>query len=173
MPSFVARLTWSPSLDLEVGVSGHYGPYDDPSPDGLPVGSAHHLSLLALDLDATVAGFRVSGEGGWAHVDIPAALAGINAESQRGAYLDVLRDLGRGVIATMPGSYFTIGARIEAIDFDTSLPGDDTRQLSVGANFRPGDETAFKFAWVRGRNRDRFNVPEQFARLQFSVATYF
>ncbi len=53
------------------------------------------------------------------------------------------------------------------------IPGDDAKKVSLGFNFRPTGETVFKLNYVRGRARDRFNNPSDFADFLFSVATYF
>lgn len=172
-PAVVGRLAWGPSLGLEIGVSGHHGAYNEFVRDGTAIDERRDVTLLALDLDATVGNVRVSGEGGIARVDIPPSLAGINASRQAGVYVDALYDFGRGWIGTLPQSFFSLGARADMIDLDTRLAGDDTRQLTLGVNFRPTAETAFKLDYVRGRSRDRFNTPEDFSRLLFSVATYF
>jgi phosphate-selective porin len=172
-PAVVGRVAWSPSLALEIGVSAHHGAYNESVRDGTPIDDRRNVSLLAVDLDATVGGFRLSGEAGIARIDVPPSLVGINASRQTGWYLDALYDVGLGWIRTLPQSFFTVGARVDVIDLDTNLPGDNTRQLTLGVNFRPSAETAFKFNYVRGHLRDRFNTPEGLARLLFSVATYF
>ncbi len=172
-PSFVGRVAWSPSLALELGLSAHHGPYNQFSADGVSLDDRRNVSLYVVDLDAAVAGFRLSGEGGLGRISIPAALSGINAGRQSGFYVDVVRDFGRGWIPTMPVAFFSAGLRVDIIDFDTQIPGDDKRQITLGANFRPTNETVFKFNYVRGRTTDRFNNAAQFAKLLFSAATYF
>ena len=73
----------------------------------------------------------------------------------------------------MPKSFFSAGARVDVLDLDADIAGDNVNQISLGFNFRPTTETVFKFNYVRGRSRDRFNNPSDFAQLLFSVATYF
>lgn len=172
-PSFVGRLSWSPSLALELGLSGHTGPYNEFNRDGTRLDERRNVSLYAIDLDAFVLGFRLSGEGGFGRVNVPSSLTGTHASRQGGFYFDVLRDFGRGWISTMPRSHFSVGLRLDAIDFDRDIPGDDTRQVTIGVNFRPSTESVFKFNYVRGRSTDRFNSAAQFAKLLFSAATYF
>jgi hypothetical protein len=172
-PAFVGRLTYSPSLALEVGVSGHHGAYNEFKRDGTIIDERRNVSIFAIDVDASVAGFRFSGEGGIARVNVPPPLLGTYAARQSGFYLDVLKDFGQSWIETMAGSYFSAGIRLDVIDLDTQIPGDDTRQITVGANFRPNAETVFKLNYVRGRTTDRFNVAAQSSKLLFSVATYF
>lgn len=172
-PAVVGRVTWSPSVRLEVGLSAHHGAYNVFDAEGLPVDERRDVTLAVVDLDAEVAGVRVAGEAALASVDLPPGLAGVYASSQRGLYVEVLRDLGRGLVSTMPLSYFTAGARLDIIDLDADLPGDNTRQVSLGVNFRPTPDTAIKADYVRGTARDRFNNPADFARVLVSIATYF
>jgi hypothetical protein len=73
----------------------------------------------------------------------------------------------------MPLSRFSIGARLDAVDFDSELTGDAVGQLTVGLNFRPTRDTALKLGYLRGRSFDRFNNRADHAGLVFSVATYF
>ena len=116
---------------------------------------------------------RGSGEGGLGTINVPPSLAATHASRQGGSHVDLLRDFGRGWISTMSRSHFSAAARFDVIDLDRDIPGDDTRQLTLGLNFRPNAESVFKFNYVRGRTTDRFNNAAQFSKLLFSVATYF
>jgi hypothetical protein len=59
------------------------------------------------------------------------------------------------------------------VDFDSELAGDAVARLSLGLNFRPSSDTVLKLDYVRGRQRDRFNVPAETAAILLSLATYF
>jgi hypothetical protein len=85
----------------------------------------------------------------------------------------VVRELGRGLVRTMPGSVFALKARVDWVDFDARCDGHTNGQLSLGANFRPTRDTVIKLDYVRGRGRDEFNNPSERAGLLLSVATYF
>lgn len=172
-PAMTGRVAWSPGDGLEMGVSAHHGAYNQSTLDGVDITERRDVTLFVADLDASVGPLRISGEAGVADVDVPASLAGINASGQRGLYLDAVHDFGHGWIATLPRSFFSAGARLDVVDFDTGLPGDGLRRLTLGVNFRPTVETAFKLNYFRGWARDRFNNPELSAGLLFSVATYF
>jgi len=76
-------------------------------------------------------------------------------------------------VTTMPQSYFSAGLRFDVIDLDADIPGDNTRQVTAGINFRPTPDTVLKFDYVRGTSRDRFNNPSDHAGFLFSMATYF
>jgi hypothetical protein len=73
----------------------------------------------------------------------------------------------------MPNSYFSFGARIDFVDFDSDRDGDSVRQLSAGVNFRPTEDTVLKLDYLRGRSFDAFENRSEHAALLFSLATYF
>ncbi len=50
------------------------------------------------------------------------------------------------------------------MDFDTDSNGSSVRQVPIGVNFRPTEDTILRLDYVRGGSFDR---------MQFSVATYF
>ena len=84
-----------------------------------------------------------------------------------------MRPFGAGWVSVMPSSTFAVAARVDVVDFDTELDGDNTRQVSLGLNFRPTSDTVLKLNYVRGVSRDRFNNPSDFAKGLFSIASYF
>jgi len=172
-PAFVGRLTWSPSLGLELGVSGHHGAWNVFSLDGEAVDERRDLTLGVIDGEVTLAGVRVSGEAALARADIPPGLRGTYASRQAGWYLDVARDFGSGWFRNAPGSRFTLKARIDAIDLNTEAVGEHVRQAGGGINFRPTSESVIKMELVRGWSYDRFNNRSDFVRLLASFATYF
>lgn len=172
-PSLVGRVAWSPRAGIELGASIHTGPYNVFQLDGQDIDQKRNLTIWVLDVEADFLGIRWEGEGGQAHVDIPSSLQGIYAQRQAGFYFQGMWDFGRTWIRTMPKSFFSAGARVEALDLDADISGDNVKQISLGFNFRPTTETVFKLDYVRGRARDRFNNPSDFADFLFSVATYF
>ena len=173
VPAVVGRVAWSPTLDLEFGVSGHHGAYNLFDDEGLRVDDRRDLTIVAVDMDGAVAGFRLAGEAALVNIDIPPGLRDVNASDQRGLYVELLRDFARGAVATMPQSYFSVAARLDVIDLDANIPGDNTRQVTAGFNFRPTPDTVFKLNYLRGTTRDRFNNPADHAGVLFSIATYF
>ena len=172
-PAIVGRVTWSPSLSFEIGASLHHGAYNVFEIEGGVVDERRQLTLAALDWDAAVSGFRITGEAAIADIDLEPNLAGIFASIQRGLYVDVMYDFGQNVVATMPQSFFSAGARLDVVDFDGDLPGDNVRQVTLGLNFRPTADTVFKLNYQRGTSRDRFNSPGDHGAFLLSLATYF
>ena len=74
----------------------------------------------------------------------------------------------------MPGSVFTLVARGDWVDYDTDVDGDSEEGFTLGANFRPTEETVFKldYNWkavtpALGEKGDTEG------RLFFSFASYF
>jgi hypothetical protein len=172
-PAFVGRLAVSPRSGFEFGLSAHHGAYNVFSEEGAEVDERRDVSLLVADGEATLVGLTLSGEAALVSIDIAPGLSGIYAAKQRGAYLDVVRPFGRGWVRTMPASSFALKARVDYVDFDTERVGTSTKQISLGANFRPTQDSVIKFDFVRGRGRDEFNNRADHARILLSLATYF
>ncbi len=172
-PAFVGRLAVSPNLGLEVGLSAHHGAYNVFEAEGLELDDRRNLTIWAVDVDAEALGFRMTGEAAFADIELPPSLVGLFAGGQRGVYVEVLRDFGQGWIPVMPRSFFSVGARLDVMDFDADLEGDMERRVTLGLNFRPTQDTVLKLNYLRGVARDRFNNPADMAGILFSVATYF
>ncbi|HUF12154.1 MAG TPA: TonB-dependent receptor [Longimicrobiales bacterium] len=172
-PAAVGRLAFSPRLGWELGLSAHHGAYNRFSIDGESVAPRNDVTLLALDAQATVAGVELSGEAVRATIDLPAGLRGLFADRQEGLYVQATYRFGRGWIATIPASFFEVGARYDGVDFDADIEGDEVRRGTLGINFRPSEDVALKLNYVRGRERDRFNNAAETAGVLFSIATYF
>ncbi len=172
-PAVVGRVAYSPRLGFEFGVSAHHGAYNVFESDGTPVDQKRTLTIWVFDTEFEVAGFRFMGEASTTDIDVTPGLIGIFATSQRGFYLEALRDFGHGWVGTMPRSFFSAGARVDVVDFDGDVDGDTRHRYTAGVNFRPTNDTVLKLNYFRGTSRDRFNNPTEEAGLLFSVATYF
>ena len=94
-------------------------------------------------------------------------------ERQQGFYAQVNAHFGQGWVGALPKSVFTGVVRAGTVDFDADAAGDSHRRLTLGLNFRPGEETVFKLDYRRDWERDPFNNEERGAAFLFSVATYF
>ncbi len=172
-PAFVGRLALSPAQAYEVGVSAHHGAYNISNTEGTQIDERRDLTILVLDAEAQLFGVQLSGEAAHASIDVPSGLAGIYASRQRGVYAEAVRPFGRGWVRTMSSSSFAAKVRLDYVDFDADVPGHETRQVSLGLNFRPTQDSVLKFDYVRGRSRDEFNTPADHAFVLFSLATYF
>jgi hypothetical protein len=172
-PALVSRLAWSPKVGYEFGLSAHHGAYNAFSAEGVDVDERRDLSIMVADLEATILGVQASGEFALARIEVPGELTGIYAERQRGVYVEGVREFGRGIVRTMPGSFFAVKVRFDAVDFDAKQVGQSLEQITAGVNFRPTRDTVLKFDFVRGRSHDRFNNRSEHAFLLASIATYF
>jgi hypothetical protein len=172
-PAMVGRVAWSPRVGIEIGFSAHHGAWNVFEEDGVRLDRRRDLTIGVADAELTVAGFRLSGEAAVARVDIPQGLRGVYAEAQRGFFVDLARDFGRGWIVTLPEGLFTAKVRVDWLDFDRDVTGDDVAQVGAGVNFRPTSDSVIKIDLVRGRSHDRFNNRSDHARLLASFATYF
>lgn len=172
-PAMVGRVAWSPFVGLEFGVSAHHGAWNVFTDDGVRVDRRRNLTITVADAEATVAGIRLTAEAAAARIDVPEGLRGIYADRQRGFFVDAARDFGRGWLSTLPDGFLTAKLRLDYVDFDRGIIGDDVAQIGVGLNFRPTSDSVIKFDIVRGRAHDRFNNRAEHARLLASFATYF
>jgi hypothetical protein len=171
--SVVGRVAWSPIAGTGIGVSAHTGAYNVSSIEGVEVDERRDVTIWAIDGEAGVGPLQLTGEAAFASIDIPPALGPLFASSQRGFHVDAVLPFWRGRLATMPTSFFAAKVRIDYVDLDTDLPGDDQLRVSAGINFQPTNDTVIKLDGFRGRTHDRFNNPADQFGVLFSVATYF
>lgn len=160
----VGRLGFSPRLGTTLGLSAHSGAYD--------AAGEHNLTISALDAKVTVGSLELQGEGVMVAADIDRDLLPETAEAQRGAYLQanwhVLHD------KLLPGSVVTLVARGDWVDYDSDNDGDAEEGVTIGANFRPTEETVIRI----DHNWRKVTPPggekgDAEGRLFFSFATYF
>lgn len=173
VPSVVARLSLSPGVDHEIGLSAHHGAYNVFNVEGTQVDEQRNLSIMVVDLETRVLDVQVSGEAAVASVNVPPGLRGIYAERQHGWYVQGVREFGASWVRTMPMSTFALKARWDRVDFDSRQEGQSAAQVTVGLNFRPTRESVIKFDYVRGRGHDTFNNRADHAFVLASLATYF
>jgi len=172
-PAVVARVSWSPSIVHEIGLSVHHGAYNVFRDEGVDVDRRRDVTIGVIDAETELFRVQLRGEAATVTVDVAPALQGIFAQKQRGAYVEAVREFGQRLIRTMPESFFALKARFDYADFDADRVGHNRTQVSVGVNFRPTRDTAIKFDFVRGRSRDEFNNKSEHAFLLASLATYF
>jgi hypothetical protein len=172
-PAFVGRLSLSPTVDHEIGISAHHGAWNTFNIEGTAVDERRDLTITVVDAETRLFGTTISGEAAIVRIDVTPGLVGVYATKQRGWYVEGVRELGRGLLRTMPQSSFALKARWDYVEMDKDIPGESIGQVTVGANFRPTQDTALKFDFVRGRGRDRFNNLAQHAFVLASIATYF
>lgn len=172
-PSFVGRLGVSPIPDFEIGISTHTGPYNVWVEDGLKIDERRDLTVLAVDAEGRWNKFNFLGEYARANIDVPGGSGGIFASKQEGYYTQISYRFFENVINTLPESRFSGVVRYDVADFDSDIAGESQKRLTVGLNFRPADDTIFKFDYQHNWMRDKFDTESRSAGLIFGMATYF
>ena len=173
-PAFAGRLAFSPLSAADIGFSWHTGQYNKNFLEDVQIDDARNLTILALDADYRWKDYQVLGEYARANLDLPPGLKGsIYAEKQQGIYLQGSVAFLRDAIQTMPGSYLEGVIRYGWVDFDADVVGDHQTRLTLGLNFRPTQDSVFKFNYLYNWMYDRNNVRALSAGVLISVATYF
>jgi len=94
------------------------------------------------------------------------------AEKQFGGYAQANYHLLHDTL--LKGSVVTLVLRGDWVDFDTDSEGDAEEGFTIGANFRPTEETVFKFDYNLSRTTPMAGEKEDAeGRFFFSFATYF
>lgn len=176
----VARVSASPALGVKAGVSAHTGKYDERGDNRLTIWAADatlNLGGALRPLGATGdlwTAFEIVGEYAGTNIerDARASAAGVPGDF-RGWYVEPRYHFMPGFLrGVLPGSNdestFTLIYRRDWADLD----GFVKEQHTVGLNFRPKEETVFKFEYQwRGEHEGLAEVDDD--RFVFSVATYF
>jgi hypothetical protein len=163
--AITGRLSLSPALGIDMGISGHHGKYD--------AMGENNLTIAALDLDFQHGPFQFIGEGAIVNADVPAGSP--TAESQVGFYAQLGYHFGFGAIRRYPEGVFTGVVRWDRVDYDSDRDGDDEQMATVGLNMRPVEGTVVKadysWGWTRSVGGTTWSTPNKLFSL--SLATYF
>lgn len=174
----VGRVAVSPFLGAEVGFSGHFGDYDEEG-DNL-------LAIYAIDATLQYGPFELLGEYAVANIERDGRVETFN-DAQReqakipgridGGYIQanfhfMLDWLKKNIpVIFGPESIFTLVGRYDTVDLGTSdSPIGDRDQWVLGMNFRPVEDTVFKFEY---QINDGDRASDQDNAIVGSVATYF
>ena len=149
----VGRLAFSPMLGIEVAGSGYHGIY---KPSTATVGTGR-ISIFALDWTLQRGPFEVIGESAWSRISNngtgPAGMQGYYIQGNYHFMPEFLKKLAPSHFTD--ASTFTAVVRWEQVDTDTDdrtkvLATGNRRELdrlTLGLNFRPIEDTVFKFDW--------------------------
>ncbi|MDO8547574.1 MAG: hypothetical protein Q7R68_09485 [Nitrospirales bacterium] len=184
----VGRVAFSPFLGVEVAGSAARSAYDP--------NAEKNIALWAIDWTLQKGPFEVIGESAWARIEDNFSGATIGPAGMRGYYIQgnyhFLPDFLKKWAPThfTDASTFTAVIRWDNIDTDTdnrtlTATGGNTRELqrlTLGLNFRPIEDTVFKFDYQFNSQLNTNNVSTsvtgESVRIDgngflFSVATYF
>jgi hypothetical protein len=157
----VGRVAFSPMLGIEVAGSGYHSTY---KPSAGAVGTGR-ISIFALDWTLQRGPFEIIGESAWSRISnndaTGVAGSGIGPAGMQGYYIqgnyhfmpEFLKKLAPSHFTD--ASTFTAVVRWEQVDTDTdnrtlALAQGNRRELerlTLGLNFRPIEDTVFKFDW--------------------------
>ncbi len=168
----VGRVAFSPFLGLELGASAHTGAYGE----NLNAEPARHATIWALDATLNRGPFDLLGE--WARLDAeldPAVRAPAVGDGREGYYVQTNYHFGQGWVAPKKSSSFTGVLRYDWIDYNRGVHGDEERRATVGLNWRPVPDAAFKSEVQFGRTKPAGSPSfgNDTRRLVLSLATYF
>lgn len=164
----VGRVAFSPFLGVEIAGSGYHGQY---KPSAGPI-AAGYIDMFAIDWTLQKGPFEIIGEAAWSRISNNNATGvtgrGIGPAGMMGYYVqgnyhfmpDFLKKWAPGHFSD--ASTFTAVVRWEHVDTDTD---DRTRanalgnqrqleRLTLGINFRPIEDTVFKFDWQFNTQKD-------------------
>lgn len=154
----VGRVAYSPFLGVEVAGSGFFGSYDPQS--------KRPLAIWALDWTFQRGPFELIGESAWAYIrgnnlqvsGQPIANNQTNARRMQGYYIQLNYHFLPAFLTQLAPSHFrpevstfTAVVRWEEMNMGQDLPDTETgklgqrQQLTLGLNFRPTEDTVFKF----------------------------
>jgi hypothetical protein len=146
----VGRLSLSPWLGTELGVSSYYGTYDEESDNDLTIVAVDGLVTVPQFevLDLPVGPIELLGELGYDFIErdsfarsseVPGDIWGYYTQANYHFMPELLtRNLGA---VFFPGSTFTLVGRWDQIDID----GARRRRFTLGLNYRPVEPTVIKF----------------------------
>jgi hypothetical protein len=150
----VGRVAFSPMLGIEVAGSGYHGTY---KPSTATVGTGR-ISIFALDWTLQKGPFEVIGESAWSRISNngtgPAGMQGYYIQGNYHFMPEFLKKMAPSHFSD--ASTFTAVVRWEQVDTDTDdrtrfIAGGGNRRelerLTLGMNFRPIEDTVFKFDW--------------------------
>jgi hypothetical protein len=188
----VGRVAFSPILGIEVAGSGYHGAF---KPSAGAVGTGR-ISIFALDWTLQRGPFEVIGESAWSRISNngtgPAGMQGYYIQGNYHFMPEFLKKWAPSHFTD--ASTFTAVVRWEQVDTDTD---DRTRiasntvgnrreldRLTLGLNFRPIEDTVFKFDWqfntqnnakglVNGGDLGSANNPLNGNGFLIQMATYF
>jgi len=151
--AIVGRLAFSPILGIEVAGSGYHGLYKQAAG---AVGNGY-IDMFALDWTLQKGPFEVIGESAWTRISNngtgPAGMQGYYIQGNYHFMPEFLKRLAPSHFTD--ASTFTAVVRWERVDTDTdnrtlALAQGNRRELerlTLGINFRPIEDTVFKFDW--------------------------
>ncbi|GJQ21272.1 MAG: hypothetical protein HBSIN02_16270 [Bacteroidia bacterium] len=172
-PAVVGRMAFSPVFGSELGLSFHAGAYNVFSVDGLKVDDRRMLTILAVDAEHSFGWINIQAEYVHASIDLQPSLRGIFAGRQYGYSVETHVPFGSGLFSRWLRSHLTASARVDFVDFDADVRGDDHVRTTLGLNLRFTQDVALKLNYELNWMRDREGNQERGMRMLLGLASYF
>lgn len=170
----VGRVAYSPTLGAEVGLSAHAGKYDDAGENWLVIYAVDAIFQPSRFV-SVLSGLEFQGEFARAEIErddlaeasgVPDDLWGVYGQMNYHFMFDFLRESLPGVFKEE--STFTFVTRVDHTELDSTR----TERVTLGLNFRPIEDTVFKFDYqFNFEDWDRNEVRND--AFVFSIASYF
>lgn len=166
----VGRVAFSPFLGVELAGSGYHGQYK-PAAGAVAAG---YIDIFALDWTLQKGPFELIGEAAWSRISNnnstgvtgstigPAGMQGYYIQANYHFMPEFLKKWAPSHFTD--ASTFTAVVRWERVDTDTDnrtiTPGNafgnrrELERLTLGINFRPIEDTVFKFDWQFNTQKD-------------------
>ncbi|HEX2723564.1 MAG TPA: hypothetical protein VHM24_11665, partial [Gemmatimonadaceae bacterium] len=168
----VGRVAFSPFLGFEAAASVHAGPYGE----DLNEEQSRNATIWAVDATFNRGPIDLLGEYARLKVDLDPAVKGPGVGNGReGFYAQANYHFGQGWVVPKSTSSFTGVVRYDWVDYNRGVSGDEERRATVGLNWRPIPDAAFKgeLQFTRTRATGASSFENDTRRLVLSLATYF
>lgn len=177
----VGRVSLSPRLGSEVGVSAHHGAYDERGRDDLTIVALDGLfTIPQFEVgDVPVGPIELTGEGAYASLErngfarsrgVPDDFWGYYAQVGYHFLPEYFLPKGtRLTTAIFPDSLFTFVVQWNQVNLD----GDRRYRTVLGLNFRPVESTVFKIDYQFNDGRGKSDRENDLDAFLFSMASYF
>jgi len=167
----------------ELGLSYMAGVYNKYQDDGLVFDKKRQVSVVAIDLNTTIAKTKtvINGEWAWVKVDVPDTYTEQFGEKQQGGFIDFVQPLIKKSIFGFEQSVINAAVRLEYVDWNngkfSSTGGniaDDIFSIVPAFSWRPTAQTVLRLNYRYNWQKDILgNPPSKLAGFQFGVSTFF
>ena len=163
----VGRVAFSPMLGIEVAGSSYYGQYTNKNAAGVNNQNSN-VGIYAIDWTLQRGAWELIGEAAWTRITGNQTATAIGPAGMSGYYIQAnyhfMPEFLKRLAPThfSEASTFTASLRWDYVDTDTdgrtrtATGGDqrDLQRLTLGLNFRPIEDVAFKFNYMFNTQRN-------------------
>jgi len=163
-PAICGRLALRNRSYGELGISAYRGVYNTFELEGEIVDEKRDLTILAVDLAATVGPVVVRGEAALNLIDVPVSAGETFGRRQNGVYVEAVMPITTFAFLDYSDITFNAGLRFDHIDYNvgkfnstSSNVGDDATAATLSLSLRPTPSTVIMFNFRRQWQHDVLN----------------